>query len=278
MLEIGKFNSLEIVKKVDFGVYLYGDKYDPEILLPSKFVPKNAEVGDKVDVFVYFDSEDRIIATTKKPKAVVGEFAYLKAVSTTRIGAFLDWGLEKDLFVPFREQKQKMVTGNSYLVYVYSDEQTDRLVASSKIDKWLDKTEAEYKAGQEVVCIVINQTTMGVNVIINNLHRGFIFKEDVFQLLKNGQTVNAYIKKIREDGKIDVMLQKLGYDKVDDLTKIILKKLLENDGTLNLNDNSSPQEISRHFSVSKKTFKKALGHLYKKRTIEMTPDGIRLTK
>jgi len=278
MLEIGSINKLEVIKKVEFGIYLYGDEYDPEILLPRKYVPENCNLGDFIDVFVYFDSEDRIIATTKTPKAMADEFALLKVVAVTRFGAFLDWGLEKDLFVPFREQKQKMEQGKSYLVFIYVDEQTDRLVASSKLDQWLNKIPVKYEDGQEVDLLIAHQTDLGTNAIINDVHWGFIFKTDLFQNLKRGQRIKGYIKKVREDKKIDLMLQKPGYEKVDHLAKIILKELLENDGFISVTDKSSTEEISKLFGVSKKTYKKAIGALYKKKAITIESDGIKLNK
>jgi predicted RNA-binding protein (virulence factor B family) len=195
MIDIGKVNQLEVAREVDFGVYLHGDEIDTEILLPKKYMPQNCRVGDLIDVFVYMDSEDRIIATTERPLAQVGEFAYLKVVSTTRFGAFLDWGLPKDLLVPFREQKLKMVKGKSYLVYIYVDEETDRIVASSKIDRWLGNKKVSYKNGQEVDLIIANKTSLGFNAVINNAHWGIIFNSDLFQTIKTGQSIKGFIKK-----------------------------------------------------------------------------------
>ncbi len=276
MIEIGRFNKLEVAKEVEFGVYLYGDEIDEEILLPKKHVPKNCQVGDLLDVFIYMDSEDRIIATTEIPLAQADEFAYLKVVSVTKVGAFLGWGLSKDLLVPFREQKQKMVQGRSYLVYIYVDEKTDRIVASSKLDKWLGYTPVNYESGQAVDLLIAHKTELGFNAIINGLHWGIIFNTDLFQPLKTGQRLNGFIKKIRPDNKIDLSLQKPGYEKVDDLAKLILQKLLENDGTLLVTDNSAPEVISKMFGVSKKTFKKALGALYKKKAIIIDSNSIKL--
>jgi len=276
MLEIGKWNSLEVSKLVDFGVYLLGDVHDPEILLPKRYAPKDCKPGDILDVFIYFDSEDRIIATTRKPKAMVGQVAYLKAVAVTKIGAFLDWGLEKDLFVPFKEQNQKMQAGYSYLVYIYVDDRTERIAASSRLNRWLDSDPADLQMGQEVELIISNKTEMGFNAIINNRFKGFIFENDIFQELKTGQQVNGFIKKIREDKKIDLMLQRPGYENIDQHIKIIYKYLLDNDGFLPLNDKSDPADISSKFAMSKKNFKKAIGSLYKKKAISISDNGIRI--
>ena len=278
MIEIGKFSNLDIVKEVDFGVYLSDEYGEEEILLPSKYVPENCKTGDTLKVFIYRDSEDRLIATTEVPLAQADEFAYLKVVSVTRIGAFLDWGLPKDLLVPFREQKQKMINGKSYLVYIYVDEQTDRIVASSKIDRWLDNRPATYKNGQEVDLLIANKTSLGYNAIIEQSHWGIIFNNDLFQRIKTGQQIKGFIKKVRPDNKIDLALQKPGYEKVDDLSKMILKKLLENDGSLSVTDNSAPEAISEMFGVSKKTYKKALGALYKRKVISIETNAIRLIK
>ncbi len=221
MLEIGKWNTLEVSKLVDFGIYLLGDVHDPEILLPRRYVPKDCKPGDTLNVFIYFDSEDRIIATTRQPKAMVGQVAYLKAVAVTRIGAFLDWGLEKDLFVPFKEQNQKMQTGYSYLVYIYVDDRTERIAASSRLNRWLDKDPTDFQIGQEVELIISNKTELGFNAIVNHRFKGFIFENDIFQELRTGQQLNGYIKKIREDKKIDLMLNKPGYENIDRLAKQI---------------------------------------------------------
>ncbi len=276
MLQIGKMNTLEITRFVEFGAFLAGDDTYEEILLPQRYMPKGCKPGDEVNVFVYFDSEDRIIATTEKPLAMVGEFALLRVAQTTNVGAFLSWGLTKDVLVPFREQNERMRKGQSYLVYLYFDEKSHRIVASSRLDRYLDKEPVSYKPGEKVELIIRNRTELGYHVIINNRHRGFIFKEDVFQSLKYGQTATGYIKRLRDDGKIDVLLQKQGYEKVDMLAKMILKALLDHDGFLPLTDNSTPREIAAWFKTSKKTFKKALGALYKRKVIEIRSDGIAL--
>lgn len=278
MLEIGKMNKLEVSHEVDFGVYLLGDAHDPEILLPRRYVPKQCQPGDVLDVFVYFDSEDRIIATTRQPKAMVDQVAYLKVIAVTKIGAFLDWGLEKDLFVPFKEQQQKMRLGESNLVFIYVDDKTERIAASSRLNRWLEKDPQDLSPGQQVDLIIANKTNLGFNAIINHRFKGFLFENDIFQELKPGQQVIGFIKKIREDQKIDLLLQKPGFENIDQLTQIVFKNLLDNGGYLPVSDKTDPAEISRRFGISKKNFKKALGALYKKKVISIGDDGIKLTE
>ncbi|MCD6113251.1 MAG: GntR family transcriptional regulator [Bacteroidales bacterium] len=275
MSEIGKINNLQIIKELDFGIYLDGKEFG-EILLPKRYVPENYKIDDFIDVFIYRDSEERLIATTEKPYAMVGDFAFLKVLTINEIGAFLDWGLTKDLFVPFREQKQKMQKGNFYLVFVYLDNESNRIAASSRLDKFLNKTPADYQINQEVDLIIRNKTDMGYKVIINNSHSGVLYKNEVFQTLKEGQKIKGFIKKIREDEKIDVSLQKSGYEKVEKLTEKIINKLKENNGFISVTDKTSPEIIYNTFGVSKKTYKKSIGVLYKKRIINIEKDGIKL--
>ena len=275
MTEIGKFNKLQIIREVDFGVYLDGEDYG-EILMPKKYLPENYKVDDFVDVFVYLDSEDRIVATTEKPYAMVGEFAFLKVVAVNEFGAFLDWGLIKDLLVPFNQQKQKMEEGEFYLVYIYLDEKSERIAASSKLDKFLDKEPVDYEEGQEVNLIIDKQTNIGYKAIINNTHWGVIFKNEIFQPLTKGQKIKGYIKKIREDKKIDLSLYKKGYEKVDDSLNTILDILKENNGFIPISDKSSPETIYNMFGISKKTYKKIIGALYKKKLISIEENGIKL--
>ncbi len=275
MAQIGKMNVLTVVKTVDFGVYLESDTF-PEILLPRKYVPRNCAIGDKVNVFVHKDSEDRIIATTKEPKAMVGDFACLKVKSVTGVGAFLDWGLEKDLLVPFREQKIEMEEGKFYTVYIYLDEETDRLVASSKIHRFLNKTSPPFTTGDEVEIMVIYRTDLGYNCIIEKTHTGVLYENEVFKDISQGQVMKAYIKKVRADEKIDLCLQKQGYAKVEGLPEQILSKLKNQAGFMPLNSKSSPDEIYQIFGVSKKTFKLAVSALYKDRLITIEENGIRL--
>jgi predicted RNA-binding protein (virulence factor B family) len=275
MVKIGQYNKLIVAKTVDFGVYLDGGERG-EILMPKEYVPNDCAPGDEVKVFVYFDSEDRIVATTEEPAVKVGEFAYLKVVSVSRFGAFLDWGLRKDLFVPFREQREPLVEGRSYWVYVYLDKASDRIVASTKIDKYLDQVFPEYESNQEVELLVVRRTDLGYAVIINHAHWGLLYENQVFQPLKIGQHLNGYVQKVREDDRIDVALQPSGYDKVKNLLSLILERLKDYDGVLDVSDKSDPEEIYRVFGCSKKTYKKALGTLYKQGYIEIGDTEVRL--
>jgi len=275
MAEIGKINSLRVVKEVDFGLYLDGGEHG-EILLPKRYVPENAKPDDLLNVFIYLDSEDRIIATTETPYIMVGEFACLKAVAVTPMGAFLDWGLMKDLFVPFREQKLKMEEGKWYIVTVYLDTDSKRLVASAKIEKFLDNLPPDYEAGQEVDLLIAGETDLGYNAIINNMHLGVIYNNEIFQPLRKGDRVKGFIKKIRKDEKIDLLLQKPGYAKVDDISLKIVEVLKKHHGFLPVTDKSDPDTIYELFGVSKKTYKKAIGALFKFRIIDIEDKGIRL--
>lgn len=272
MIAIGNYNKLKVVKHVDFGIYLDGGELG-EILMPSRYVPANTQPDDELEVFIYRDSEDRLLATTEKPFTTVGNFAYLKVMVVNTIGAFLDWGLPKDLLVPFREQKQNMERGRFYLVYVYLDVQSQRIAATAKIDKYLDKIPADYTPGQEVDLIISDQTDLGYKVIINQRHKGIIYKNEVFQKLHTGQTIKGFIKLIREDGKIDACLQKPGYKKIENLEDKIIGIIKEDGGRTIVNEKSSPEIIYNMFGVSKKVFKMALGALYKKRIIDFDEQG-----
>ncbi len=275
MTEIGKINHLEVVKEVDFGIYLDGGDLG-EILMPKRYVPEGTMPGDMIETFIYLDSEDRLVATTEKPLAMVEEFALLTVVSVTPVGAFLNWGLPKDLFVPFREQRQPMEEGKKYLVYVYVDTNTKRIAASSKIEHYLDNIPVDYDLDEEVDLIIVNQTDLGYNAIIDNCHLGVIFKNEVFQPLNPGDKVQGFIKKIRTDGKIDLCLQKAGYEKISSFVDRIIVELQKNKGFLPLTDKSSPEEIYNTFKISKKNFKAAIGALYKKRFISLDDTGIHL--
>ena len=275
MVEIGRFNTLTVVKIVDFGVYLDGGERG-EILMPKEYVPANCFPDDEVKAFVYFDSEDRIVATTEHPHVMVGEFAFLKVVALSPVGAFLDWGLRKDLLVPFREQRDPMEVGKSYLIYAYLDKASDRIAASAKVDKYLDQTFPDYVPGQEVDLLVVRKTDLGFAVIINNAHWGLVYDNQIFQPLKTGQRLKGYIRTVREDDKIDVTLQPDGFGKVEGLTGLILEKLKDYDGILDISDKSEPEEIYRVFGCSKKTYKKALGTLYKQGFIEIDDFEVRL--
>lgn len=275
MVEIGKYNELQVVRETENGVYLDGGDHG-EILMPQKFVTDEVKESGSARVFVYTDSEDRLVATTETPVAMVGEFAMMKVVANSRFGAFLDWGLPKDLLVPFREQKVKMTEGNSYLVYVYLDLQTNRIAASAKLDKYLDNTPPEYETGQEVDLIIVDETDLGYKAIINLEHWGMLYKNQIFGSLSYGQQTKGYISKVRNDEKIDLILDKPGYEKVDAISEKILNELRENNGFMAVSDKSSPEMIKAMFGISKKNFKKALGGLYKKRIISFESDGIRL--
>ena len=274
MVQIGKYNTLEVLKKVDFGIYLKGDNNE-EILLPSRYVPHNCRLGDKIDVFVYLDSEDRIIATTEHPYAQVGEFAYLQVKSTNRVGAFLDLGLMKDILVPFREQKMTMKEGYSYIVYLYVDSESQRIAASAKLDKYLDNVPINYVPNQEVDILVVQRTDLGYKVIINNLHWGMVYHNEIFTNIEKGDKLKGYIKQIRNDEKIDVSLQPFGYEKIDALSQQILDVLKDNDNYLPLSDKSPAETIYNYFSCSKKNFKKAIGALYRKHLILILNNGIK---
>lgn len=275
MVEIGKFNTLTVVKLVDFGIYLDGEERG-EILMPKEYVPDNCSPDDEVKAFIYFDSEDRIVATTEQPNVQVGEFAYMKVVAVSQVGAFLDWGLRKDLLVPFREQREPMAEGRSYLVYAYVDKASDRIVASTKVDKYLDQVLPEYEPGQEVDLLVARKTDLGYSVIIDNAHWGLIYDNEIFQTLKIGQKLKGYVKEVREDEKIDVSLQPSGYGKIDGLSKAILDKIKDNGGVLDISDKSAPEEIYNLFGCSKKNYKKAIGALFKQGYIEIGDTEIRL--
>ncbi len=275
MVAIGRYNKLKVVKKVDFGLYLDGEEHG-EILLPLRYVPENAEIDDLIDVFIYLDSEDRIIATTAKPFAQVDEVAFLKVASVNSIGAFLDWGLMKDLLVPFREQQKTMEVGKYYLVFVYLDNDSKRIVASAKLDKFLDNVPPAYKVGEEVDLIIANQTDLGYNAVINHTHWGMIYSNEVFHPLAKGLRIKGYIRKVREDDKIDLSIQKPGYDRIEEISSLLLKKLNENQGFLKITDKTNPEYIHMKLGISKKTFKMAVGALYKARLIKMEADGIRL--
>lgn len=277
MAEIGKTNNLRVVKKISIGCYLDGGEHG-EILIPRRYVPEDIKVDEYIDVFIYFDSEDRIIATTEEPKIKLGEIAMLKVVSVTHAGAFLDWGLPKDIFVPFKEQKQRMEVDKWYIVALYIDYETNRLAASAKVDKFIDNTPPEYEVGQEVDILTYNKTDLGYSAIVNNAHWGVIYENEVFRHLSRGKQLKAYIKKIRDDEKIDLILQKPGYEKVDDISKSILDKLEKNNGVLWLTDKSAPEEIYGLLGISKKVFKKAIGALYKAKLITLEEKGIRLVE
>jgi predicted RNA-binding protein (virulence factor B family) len=275
MLQIGKTNELRIVKHVDFGIYLDGGEEHGEILMPKRYVPDGAAVDNTIEVFIYRDSEDRLIATNETPLAQVDEFRFLTVKSINRFGAFLDWGLPKDLLVPFREQKSKMQEGRSYLVHVYLDQESQRIVASAKLNKFLDNVMPEYEVGEEVNLLVAEQTDLGYKVIIENKHWGMVYKNEVFQPIQPGDSVKGYVKQIRDDDKIDISLQKSGYEQIDAISQGILEKLKESGGYLAVTDKSPADFIYHLFGISKKNYKKAIGFLYRNKLIVLEKEGIR---
>ena len=277
MITIGKTYKLKAVKKLDFGVYLDAeDLY--EVLLPKRYVPRDLEMGQEIEVFLYLDSEDRPVATTEIPKVQLGEFAYLPVVDVNNTGAFLDWGLPKDLFVPFGEQHRPMEVGRSYIVYVYLDKVQGRLTASSKIDKFLDDDRPhDFTPQQAVKLLVANSTDLGYKAIIDNSHWGVLYSNEVHQRLSFGQSLDGFIKRVRDDGKIDLSLQG-GKETRDKYERIILGYLKQQGGFAQVHDKSDPKLISDLFGMSKKAFKKAIGNLYKQRIINIEKDGINIVK
>jgi hypothetical protein len=275
MPSVGKYNNLIVVKELDFGVYLDGSELG-EILLPRHYVPDNCKTGDEIEVFLYFDSEDRIIATTEKPFATVGEFALLRVKSVDQYGAFLDWGLMKDLLVPFREQKTNMAVGRSYIVYVYYDQSSNRIAASAKLEKYLDGEPSNYEVGQQVELLIWQASDLGYKAIINQSHQGILYSNEVFQKLDIGQSIKGYIKKVRDDNKIDLSLFPSGYDKIGEHTDKIIEYLRQQGGYANITDKTPPETIYTLFGITKKTFKNAIGNLYKQEIIVLEKEGIRL--
>jgi len=271
---LGQLNRLVVKKQVEFGVYLDGNSWG-DILLPRRYVPKTADIGSSIEVFLYLDSEDQLIATTEKPLVMVGQVAQLKVVATTKVGAFLNWGLKKDLLVPFAEQNIPMQQDYSYVVYCFVDK-SNRIVASSKLDKYIGKTTPDYQAGQEVDIIVAEPTDLGYKVVVDHQHWGLLYKDQIFKPLRRGYSCKAYVQKLRPDGKLDLILDKPGYAKTLDLTGQILQKLQQQGGELALSDKSSPEDIYAAFGVSKKVFKQAIGALFKEQKIEISPEAIKL--
>nr|WP_294937297.1 S1-like domain-containing RNA-binding protein [uncultured Flavobacterium sp.] len=280
MIEIGKYNTLTILRDTKVGLFLGNPTEDPEgvhdILLPNKYVPREFEIGDEMTVFVYLDHEERPVATTLEPYIFLNEFALLRVNYTNQIGAFMDWGMEKDILVPFKEQARPMEKGKRYLVYLYMDEKTNRLVASSKLNQFLNNDEISVEVGEEVDLIVSHITDLGINVIINEKHKGLLYKNEVYDDLRTGDRIVGFIKTIRPDGKIDVSTRKLGFEGIEPNAQIILDELKASRGFLRLNDDSHPEDIKTVLKMSKKTFKKAIGLLYKQKLIEIKDDGIYL--
>jgi uncharacterized protein len=277
MVQIGKKYLLRVIDIVDFGVYLDAEELG-KVLLPRKSVPPGLRLHDKVSVFLYLDSEDRPIASTRMPRAMVGEFAYLEVVDVNDVGAFLDWGLEKDLLVPYSEQHRPMEAGRSYLVYLSLDKVQGRIVASSKIDKYLDDERPhDFRAGQAVDLIIANSTDLGFKAIVNHSHWGMLYRTEVFQRLSFGQSVKGFIKHVRPDGKLDLSLQS-GRDALDKHAETIKQYLHSHAGFAPLNDKSDPELIADVLGMSKAAFKKSIGRLYKLNMIDIEKGGIRLLK
>ena len=276
-IELGKFNQLEVVKEVDFGVYLDGGE-EGEILLPTRYVPEDCKIGDILNVFLYLDMDERLIATTLTPFVQVGQFACLEVSWVNQYGAFLNWGLMKDLFVPFREQKMKMQVGRKYVVHAHLDEESYRIVASAKVERYLSKDKPEYTAGEEVNILIWQKTDLGFKAIIDNKYSGLLYENEIFSSIETGMEMKAFVKQVREDGKVDLILQKPGFEKVDDFAKTLLDYIKDQGGRIHLNDKSPAEDIYDTFGVSKKTFKKGVGDLYKKRLITLHEDGIALVE
>ena len=285
---LGQKNLLKAAWKVDFGMYLEGDD-EGKILLPTRYVPEDLEVGDEIEVFVYLDNEERRVATTLEPKAMVGDFAYLEVAWVNEFGAFLDWGLMKDLFCPFREQKKRMETGRSYIVHVHLDEESYRIMASAKVEKWLkndrliktnemqdEEDSMRIHVGDKVSALIWQKTDLGFKAIIDNKYGALLYDSQVFKDIHTGDKVEAYITKIRPDGKIDIALQKSGRQHTEDFAEQLLRYLQYRGGRCRLGDKSGAEEIKEQFGVSKKTYKRAIGDLYKRRLITITEDGIEL--
>ena len=275
MIKIGDYNTLEIIRETEQGLYL-ADEEGNEVLLPNRYIPEAFKIWEKLEVFVYLDNEERPVAVTDKPHIKVGEFAVLRCSQVSDYGAFLDWGLLKELFCPFKEQAFKMKRGGWYLVYCYVDEKTGRLAASSKTNHFLSNKELTVQQFDEVDIIVSHPSDIGMNVIVNNIHSGLIFKDDIFQDLSIGDRLKGIVKKVRPDNKLDISLGQIGYRNIEPNADAIMHELEDNGGYLNLTDKSDPETIKEVLQMSKKNFKKAVGSLYKQRLIEIKDDGIYL--
>jgi len=275
MIHIGQYNTLTILRETDPGLFL-SDEEDNEVLLPNRYVPEEFKIWDKLEVFVYLDNDERLVAVTDKPYIKRGDFALLRCNQVTQHGAFLDWGLVKELFCPFKEQAFKMKAGGWYLVHCYLDEETERLVASSKTNHFLDNKELTVNQFDEVDLIVSHPSEIGMNVIVNKIHLGLIFNDDIFKDISVGDRLKGVVKKVRPDNKLDIILGQIGYRNIEPNAELIMHELHDNSGFLNLTDKSSPELIKETLQMSKKNFKKAIGSLYKQKLIEIKTDGIYL--
>jgi len=277
-MELGRINKLTIVRPTDYGYFLE-DEEGNEVLLPNAYVTEDLKMQQEIEVFIYNDSEDRITATTLIPYVQLEEFAYLQVKEVNKFGAFMDWGLPKDLLVPFSEQKRKMEKGEWHLIFMLKDEMTDRLIGSAKINNYLYFDDIDVKQGDEVDLLLYNKTDLGINAIVNNMYKGLIFRSDIHKDIKPGEIIKGYVKKIREDGKLDLSLNPIGFrQSIDKNTAVLLDALKANDGFLELTDKSSPDDINRILGLSKKAFKRDVGNLYKQKTVTLSANGIRLNK
>ena len=276
-LKLGDYNKMTVVKEVDFGMYLDGGN-EGEILLPSRYVPQGCKPGDELNVFLYLDNEERPVATTQTPLAKVGDFAWLEVSWVNEYGAFLNWGLMKDLFCPFREQKMRMEIGNKYIVYVTIDEDSYRMMASAKVEHYFSEEPIPYKSGDEVDLLVWQKTDLGFKVIIDNRYPGLVYEDQVFTHITTGDRMKGYIYNVREDGKIDVTLQPTGRRQTEEFSEVLLQYLKDNGGQCDLGDKSDADAIYNRFGVSKKAYKRAVGDLYKRRLITVEPNGITLNQ
>ena len=275
-MELGRVNRLIVIKQVDFGLYLDGGEVHGPILLPSRYVPEGTKVGDELDVFIYLDQDERLVATTERPLAQVGDFAHLEVAWVNNFGAFLNWGLMKDLFVPFREQKMKMQKGNRYIVHIHLDERSHRIMASAKVEKFLSQDMPPYRPGDAVEVLVWQKTDLGLKAIVDNRFSGLLYDQQMFREPHTGDRLTAYVQQVRPDGKIDLILQPLGQQAATEFSEVLLQHLQTNGGHTPLGDKSPAEEIYAVFGVSKKVFKKAVGDLYRRRIITIGDDGLTL--
>lgn len=273
MIEIGNYNLLRIKRKTSVGLRLGVDD-EQDILLPNKYIPEEYEIGEELEVFCYLDNEERPVATTLHPYISKGQFGYLRVAEVNEIGAFLDWGLEKHLLVPFREQRNRMLQSEWYVVHCYMDEKSGRLAASSRLDRFLDNTKLQLQQGEEVQLLVSRKTDLGWEVIVNNKHKGLVYKDEIFNQIDAGDSLVGYVKKIRPDQKLDISLQPIGFGKLEPSARKIFHLLNERGGVLKLHDRSDPEDVKKQLQMSKKTFKKAIGVLYRERKILIKEDGI----
>ena len=274
-INLGKMNRLTVVKVVDFGMYLDGGDVHGQILLPSRYVPEGTKVGDELDVFIYLDQDERLVATTEKPLAQVGDFAWLEVAWVNNFGAFLHWGPMKDLFVPFREQKMKMQKGNRYIVHVHLDEESHRIMASAKVEKFMNHNMPPYRTGDAVDVLIWQKTDLGFKAIVDNQFGGLLYDHQIFRELHTGDRLTAYVQYVRGDGKIDLMLQPIGQQAAKEFSDVLLEHIRNNGGHTTLFDKSPAEEIYNVFGVSKKVFKKAVGDLYKRHLIAITDEGLK---